>query len=148
MLLKLIAAIIILGGGFMGYKNNTLPDYLGVVDGKFSPVPSSPNAVSSQSDDPEKLVDPFPFTELDKAKQAVYSVLEKMGGNNIVTDENVYMHIVFTTPTMQYKDDVELYFDTTSQRIEYRSQSRVGYSDRGLNRERYYTFSKLYFASE
>ncbi|WP_375749884.1 DUF1499 domain-containing protein [Vibrio sp. HN007] len=148
MILKIISAVIALGVGFMVYKNSAQPDYLGVVDGKFAPVPSSPNAVSTQSDDPEKLVAPLSFDDITHAKKSVYNVLTTMGGNEIVTDDEFYMHVVFTTPTMKYRDDLELYFNIDEKQIEYRSQSRVGYSDRGLNRERYDSFVKLYKESK
>lgn len=148
MILKIISAVIALGAGFMVYKNNALPHYLGVVDGKFAPMPSSPNAVSSQTDDPEKQVSALPFTNLAEAKKSVKTVLETLGNNEVVAEEEAYMHVVFTTPTMKYHDDLELYFDTTDNIIEYRSQSRVGYSDRGLNRERYNAFSSIYSGLE
>jgi uncharacterized protein (DUF1499 family) len=107
-------------------------------------MPSTPHAVSSQTDDPEKSVDALSFKDLGSAKQKVVSVLSTMGGNKIEEDDGNYLHVVFTTPTMKYNDDVELYFDTNSGLLHYRSQSRTGYSDKGLNRERYNQFSTLY----
>lgn len=144
MITKIIVTLLVVLVGYMFYKNNTMPSYLGIHEGKFAPMPSTPNAVSSQTDDPEKAVAALPFTDLDSTKQKVVSVLNTMGGNKIVENDHDYMHVVFTTPTMKYKDDVELYFDTDNGLLHYRSQSRTGYSDKGLNRERYNQFSALY----
>jgi uncharacterized protein (DUF1499 family) len=147
MLSKILTSILIAIVGILGYmviKNNNVPGYIGVTEGKLAPLPGTPNAVSSQSSDPERLVDPLPFTETTSAIAAVKKVLAHMGNNRVYSEKSDYLHIIFTTPTMRYHDDVELYFDTSSGVIHYRSQSRVGYSDRGLNRERYNTFSSLY----
>jgi uncharacterized protein (DUF1499 family) len=128
----------------MFYKNNTTPGYLGLTNNQFSPMPSSPNAVSSQTDIEDKRVEPLPFTHLEDAKKNVKRVFAQLPSNAIMTENDNYIHVVFTTETMKYKDDVELYFDQESMVIHYRSQSRVGYSDKGLNRERYNQFSELY----
>ncbi|WP_083399980.1 DUF1499 domain-containing protein [Vibrio barjaei] len=144
MIAKIIITLLVVLVGYMFYKNSNAPSYLGIHNGKFAPMPSTPNAVSSQTDDPEKSVDALSFKDLGSAKQKVVSVLSTMGGNKIEEDDGNYLHVVFTTPTMKYNDDVELYFDTNSGLLHYRSQSRTGYSDKGLNRERYNQFSALY----
>jgi uncharacterized protein (DUF1499 family) len=45
---------------------------------------------------------------------------------------------------MRYRDDVEFWLDTESQQVHYRSSSRAGYSDMGLNRKRYNKIAELY----
>lgn len=147
MLAKILTSILIAIVSVIGYmfiKNNKVPNYVGVTGGKFAPLPSTPNAVSSQSTDANRRVAPLPFTDITSAKETINKVLVQMGNNEIYSEKPNYLHIIFTTPTMKYHDDVELYFDTSSGIIHYRSQSRIGYSDRGLNRERYNTFSSLY----
>ena len=128
----------------MFYNNSTTPSYRGVYQGQFSPMPSSPNAVSTQTDQDEKRVEPISYTDIETAKKKVKKVLAQLTGNEIQSEDAFYMHVVFTTNTMKYNDDVELYFDESKKQIHYRSQSRVGYSDRGLNRERYNQFMALY----
>lgn len=144
MLSKIITTLIVVVIAYMFYKNNTVPSYIGVEEGKLAPMPSTPNAVSSQTDDSEKRVESISFDDADKAKKRVMAVLNKMTGNEVITDEGDYMHVVFTTPTMKFHDDVELYFDTENGVLHYRSQSRTGYSDKGLNRARYNEFVSLY----
>lgn len=144
MILKTALAVVLALVAFMLYKNSTFPSYLGVKNGAFAPMPSSPNAVSSQTDIEAKRVSPLPYTNLLESKKKVKQVLAQLPNNSIVYEEDNYMHIVFTTQTMKYNDDVELYFDENESLIHYRSQSRVGYSDGGLNRQRYIQFAELY----
>lgn len=55
----------------------------------------------------------------------------------MIKDEKNYIHAVFKTGGMKFKDDAEFYFDERNKLIHFRSASRVGYSDIGLNRKRY-----------
>ncbi len=140
-----IAFILVAGlSAFMIYKNSVAPSYLGLHNGQLSPMPSSPNAVSSQTDIEQKKVEALPFISIVDAKKNAKRTLAQLSGNRIEAEESNYIHAVFTTETMKYNDDVELYFDEEAKLIHYRSQSRVGYSDRGLNRQRYERFSELY----
>lgn len=146
MILKIVSALVLLVVAFMFYKNSTTPDYLGVQQGKFAPMPSTPNAVSSQTDIAEKKVASLPFDSVEQAKLTVTKVLQAMGNNSVESESDNYIHIIFTTDKMRYNDDVELFFDVQNQQLHYRSQSRVGYSDGGANLKRYQRFTKHYQA--
>lgn len=129
----------------MVVMNNRVPKNLGVENGKLAEMPSSPNAVSTQAIDEEKKVEPLPFKgDLIETKRIIEKIIEQYGSAKIVTNESHYIHAVFSTKTMKYKDDVEFYFDDSNKVIEFRSASRVGHSDMGLNRERYETIRELY----
>ena len=54
------------------------------------------------------------------------------------------MRFIFTSGKMKYNDDVEFLFDDANELVHYRSNSRVGYSDMGLNKERYLKIVDLY----
>ena len=128
----------------MVVKNMITPSNLGVNQGKLAEMPKSPNAVSSQSDDPEKKVAPIPFKgDLNDSKEWIKQALEAYGNIRIVREEGNYIHAVSTTSKMKYHDDLEFYFDEESTLIHYRSASRIGYSDMGLNRERYESLLEL-----
>lgn len=144
MFIKALSVILILLITFMFYKNNKLPSYLGVHNGKLAAMPSSPNAVSTQTDVQDKKIEAIPYSNAVEAKVVIKKALAELGNNALITEENQYLHIVFTTPTMRYKDDVEIWLDEEHKLIHYRSQSRVGYSDRGLNKTRFQQF-KLNF---
>ena len=49
------------------------------------------------------------------------------------TDE--FLHIEFTSKIFRFVDDVEFYFDEPGV-IHFRSASRIGHSDMGVNRDR------------
>lgn len=122
---------------YMMFKNNTTPQ-LGVSGGVLSPLGSKPNGVSSQAQNPEKKVEALSFVgDLQTTKKELMQACQSFGDCTVASESENYIHMVFTTGTMKYKDDVEFYFDEVNNRVEYRSESRVGYSDMGLNRDRY-----------
>lgn len=126
-------------------KNSITPDNLGVINGELAPLAKSPNCVSSYAIDKERYVEPLPFVgTYEESKQVLLEVMKDYGGMEIVKDEGDYVHLVFSTKLMKFHDDVELLFDTTLNKIYYRSASRVGYSDMGLNKERYLAIKKVY----
>lgn len=119
-------------------KNRKAPTDIGLKDGQLAPMPKSPNAVSSQTDDPDKKVEPITYEgDLNKAKSMIKEALKSYGNINIVNEEDNYIYAVSTTEKMKYNDDIEFYIIEDKHIIHFRSASRVGYSDRGLNRERY-----------
>lgn len=126
-------------------KNTKTPSNLGVTTGKLAPLPKSPNAVSSQTENVERQVPPFPFKgTLEESKSAILKILGEYGNIAVVSNDGDYIHAISTTRLMKFKDDLEFFFDEQAALIHFRSASRVGYSDRGLNRERYNRLDKLY----
>lgn len=129
----------------MVIKNNLTPKAIGITAGQFTPLANTPNGVSSQVTDPSKQVQALPFKDnLETTKKHIKAACESYGQVKIITETDTYMHMVFTTGLMKYHDDVELYFDQTNKVIHYKSQSRIGYSDMGLNRKRYDEILMIY----
>ena len=149
--MKLIAALLFAGLIILMAipavkKNATVPSNLGVHEGIFAPLPNSPNAVSSQTGQIDKQVSPLPFQgDRDRTKSRVKKAIADFGGAKILTEQPDYMHFVFTTPIIPFKDDVEFFFDETERQVHYRSASRLGYWDFGVNKKRYQDFRKFYF---
>ncbi|PYZ92449.1 hypothetical protein CR194_15770 [Salipaludibacillus keqinensis] len=126
-------------------KNQTQPKHLGIDQGHLAELPSSPNAVSSQTSIDDKRVDPLPFIgEKEESMAAIKYILADYDNAEIKDEKNDYLHVVFTSPTLKFKDDVEFYFDEQHQRVDYRSSSRVGYSDMGVNQKRYEEIKEAY----
>jgi len=118
--------------------NLKTPSTIGVVEGKLAALPDTPNAVSSQTNDPTKQVRPFPFKgDLVQTKAKILAIVNEMNGTTVITVTNDYIHIVCVTEVMKYRDDVEFYFDLENEVVHFRSASRIGYSDKGLNKQRY-----------
>lgn len=145
-ILLLILAVLLVLSGCVVRKNLTVPVILGVNDGKLTSLPDSPNGVSSQAADAEKRVDPLPFVgaSADLTLTKIESVLSELSGNTIKTRSKDYLHVVFITPGFRFRDDVEFYLNREKLQVEFRSQSRIGHSDLGVNRKRYESFRNLY----
>ncbi len=125
------AAVGIVGGaGKLLALRSTKGSAPGLVDGKLAALGNAPNAVSSEADTPEaRKVAPFKDATLD----AVLTAINATGGK-IVTQQKGYAAAIYTTQLMGYVDDVEL--RVSGKTVHIRSASRVGYSDRGVNRAR------------
>jgi uncharacterized protein (DUF1499 family) len=131
---------------YMVIKNNLTPKNLGVNNGKLVKMPNKPNAVSSQTDEKDKKVEALEFKgNLKDSKENIIKAIENYGDAKIIKNENDYIYAVFTTGKMKYHDDVEFYFDDREKLIHFRSASRIGYSDMGLNRERYNKLRDVYY---
>jgi uncharacterized protein (DUF1499 family) len=130
---------------YMVVKNNLTPKNLGINNGKLSKMPNKPNAVSSQTEEKDKLIEAIEFKEnLAGSKERIIKAIETYGNAKIIKNENNYIYAVFTTGKMKYHYDVEFYFDESEKLIHVRSASRIGYSDMGVNRERYNKLREIY----
>jgi len=107
------------------------PQNIGVRDGKLTACPESPNCVSSYESSEEHAI-----AALDANLNQIQQILLAMDGANIVEQSSNYLYAEFTSSLMGYVDDVEFLYDATSNTIQVRSASRVGYSDMGANRNR------------
>ena len=150
MLQKILLTLVILllaGFAVIYWQNSQAPE-LGVVDGKLKPLSSKPNCVSSQAQDINKLVPVLePKATLKATREAILKSIESYGGAEIVQQTDDYIYAVFVTPTMKYRDDVEFWINTADNEVHFRSSSRAGYSDRGLNRQRYNELANAYRAN-
>ena len=72
----------------------------------------------------------------DEAMQRIKDLVAKMPRTKIVTVEDNYLHVEFRSALFRFVDDVEFLIDSESQIIHFRSASRVGHSDFGVNRGR------------
>ena len=113
------------------------PGNLGATQGRLAECPSSPNCVSSQAGDAAHQMDPIAFSgSPDEALKKLRSVVEGLPRAAIVTADPHYMHVEFTTAIFRFVDDAEFLLDADAHVIHFRSASRVGHSDLGLNRRR------------
>ena len=104
---------------------------------RLQSCPRTPNCVSTQAEPAEQRIDPI--TSAGKRQKALAQLLEILASEPRVTVEKTderYIHAVFTSALFRFKDDVEFLFDSERQLIHFRSASRVGRSDMGVNRKR------------
>ncbi len=113
------------------------PTNLGITEGSLAPCPRTPNCVSTQATDPSQQISPFPFQGTRAESIArVKSVLASLPRMSIVQETDDYLHVEATTRLFRFIDDVEFHFDDTIRQIHFRSASRIGHSDLGVNRAR------------
>jgi uncharacterized protein (DUF1499 family) len=128
---------LVLAAAQLGAFNGRRPGDLGVRDGKLKACPDSPNCVSTQAQDDEHRAEPLAYSgERAAIKAQLLDVISTMWGTKIVVNQSDYVHVEFKTPGLQFVDDVEFYFDDEAKVVHFRSASRLGYSDLGLNRRR------------
>jgi len=124
-----------------------IPNGLGVSKaGRLKNPPSTPNCVSSQAlpEDRVHYMEPWSYDNFEYAREKLISCIHDFGDTKIISSETNYIHAVFTTGWMRWKDDVEFYLDREEQLIHFRSASRIGYGDHGVNRKRMKRLKELY----
>ena len=146
--LIVIGALALAAACLIFVQNNRVPE-LGVTAGLFKPLSSKPNGVSSQATEPTKKVMPLPYksdaqTTMAALHKAIDLYTDDNGSAEIISQQEHYLYVVFTTPLMHYHDDVEFYLDDLSRVVHFRSASRAGFSDMGLNAKRYQQLAALY----
>ncbi len=104
---------------------------------QLKPCPESPNCVSTQGSQSKKLRDPIPFTGTPAAaREKLKRVVDGMSRTKLIEEDGNYLHYTFQTWPIPYIDDVEFLLDPEAGVIHYRSASRVGHSDLGVNSRR------------
>lgn len=99
--------------------------------------PDKPNCVCTQATRQQHKMAPLPFKgSAAGAIQQVVQQLEKFPRVNIVERRENYLQAVFSSLLFRFKDDVEFYADEQTGSLHFRSASRLGYSDFGVNRRR------------
>ena len=140
-----ILGLIILAGIVIFIQNRKPRIPLGLENGKLREIPNKKNAVSTDTSFSDKRVGLLPFKEnLEDTKAALKKALDSYGAIVIMKEDNNYIYAVNTTPGMKFHDDMEIYFNESDRMIHFRSASRAGYSDMGLNRQRYDKIARFY----
>jgi uncharacterized protein (DUF1499 family) len=119
----------------MNFKfSGVRPNNLGIKNGELAPCPSSPNCVSTKAQDTKHAIEPIP-------------IIRSMPRISIVKTTDDYLQVEFASAVFRFVDDVEFYLDNTDKTIQFRSASRLGYSDFGVNRKRMEEISRRFKAS-
>ena len=122
--------------GINGYSVGR-PHNLGLKNNMLLPCPKSPNCVLSQVSDAKHKIKPIYYaTSVEAAKERLNQVILSISDARIITQNEVYWHVEFTTRWLRFIDDVEFYFPESEALIHLRSASRSGYWDLGVNRKR------------
>jgi len=73
---------------------------------------------------------------LSQVRSAIKQTLVKMERTELVKDTRNYLHYTFTSKIFRFVDDVQFYIVESDKTIHFRSASRRGYNDLGVNRDR------------
>ena len=104
---------------------------------RISPCPTSPNCVSSLSEDEKQHVEPFKYSgSFEKARQHLISVLEKTPRTRLVKIQDNYLHAEIRSLIFRFVDDVQFFMPADESIIHIKSASRSGFYDFGVNRRR------------
>lgn len=103
----------------------------------LAPCPSSPNCVSTQAADQSRQIAPYRYQQnLAGAQNTLKTIINRLPRTRLVEENDGYLHYEFTSFLLRFIDDVEFVFDDATKMIQFRSASRTGYSDLGVNRRR------------
>jgi uncharacterized protein (DUF1499 family) len=118
----------------------------GLFETKLTKCPDKPNCICTEFEaDATHYIDPIVFTQsndlgfLSRLKNSI----REMGGS-IQAEADNYLAFTFTSSIFKFVDDLEIRIDTDQKMIHVRSASRVGHSDRGVNKKRIEQFKKLF----
>lgn len=112
-------------------------EQLGVKDGKLAPCPNKPNCVSTQSTDEKNKMESYSYSGTEgEALAKLKEILSNRKRTKIVKEEENYIRAEETSKLLKFVDDIEFYLDGQSKTVHFRSASRTGYSDLGVNKKR------------
>ena len=110
---------------------------LGVHGGRLADCPDSPNCVSTQVGPPNIVSIRYHCRCRLRRPNTIWSqYIRSMPRSRIVSSCTGYFHAEFTSPLLGFVDDVEFAIDEREHLIHFRSASRSGRSDLGVNRKR------------
>jgi uncharacterized protein (DUF1499 family) len=110
---------------------------VGLTASLLAPCPSKPNCVSTLATDREHAIAPIPYkTSARDARERLLRVLQAMPRTTIVSSDEHVLRVEFRTALFRFVDDGTFVIDDAAKTIHFRSASRVGHSDLGVNRRR------------
>lgn len=133
----IVLSVISIAGLIVLSMTASRPNHVGTNNVSLAPVPDSPNCVSSVTEKESHRMDPIDVSGVEDPIAKLKNVIESgFSRAALVTEKDGYLHYEFTSMIFRFTDDVEFLLDTESNVINFRSASRVGYSDMGTNRKR------------
>ena len=99
--------------------------------------PATPNCVSTEAERPGQRMPAIPFADTpDMALARATAALVAEPRTVIIDRQSLYLRAECRSRLFRFVDDVEIMVDSTARVFRFRSASRVGHSDLGVNRKR------------
>ena len=109
----------------------------GLINSRLARCPTSPNCVCSEfKEDNTHYIEPLNILKIDAAVLRIIKKSIMEAGGVITIEKENYLAATFTSSLFRFVDDFEVRIDETQNKIYFRSASRVGHSDMGVNRKR------------
>lgn len=112
------------------------------------PCPNKPNCVSTQATDAHAIAPIRYRSSQQEAMRRLLAVLRTMPRMTLVEAGPASVRAEFRTRLFRFVDDAQFLFDDKAKTIHFRSASRVGHSDLGVNRRRMEAIRKAFEAAE
>ncbi|TFE03359.1 DUF1499 domain-containing protein [Jeotgalibacillus sp. R-1-5s-1] len=114
-------------------------------NGRLLPISSKPNNVSTQTDQSDKKMEPLPYRgSKEDSKARLKKILHANEKITIKNESENMIYAIETSSFFRFKDDIDFLFDDENQVVHFRSASRTGYSDMGVNKKRMQKITELY----
>lgn len=109
------------------------------------PCPNRPSCVSTLAADPRHAIEPIRFHGTpSQARERLLQVLAGYPRTEIVEKGEAVVRAVCRSRIFRFPDDVEFVLDAKARLIHFRSCSRIGYRDFGVNRDRMEEIRRLF----
>jgi uncharacterized protein (DUF1499 family) len=140
--IRTLAAAMLLAGC------RTAPRGLAPAGSPLRPCPSSPNCVSTDAQDARHAMPPLPWRgSVAEAQSRARAALLAEPRTRIVQERPGYVHAEARSRLFRFVDDMEVLVDSAAGVVRFRSASRVGHSDLGVNRRRMTAFTRRFAAA-
>jgi len=116
----------------------------GLIENKLQVCLSRTNCVCSEyNKDSSVYMEPLQMSGNENEIEKIRNIVQQMNGE-VINQNSYYLSATFKSKWFGFIDDFEVRLDVKSELIQYRSESRVGRSDFGVNRKRLERFCELY----
>jgi uncharacterized protein (DUF1499 family) len=103
----------------------------------LNPCPDRPNCVSTLDEGSSRKMPAIKYSvPLEDARAILIDLLESIPNCDVTVANGDYLKAVFNSRIFRFKDDVEFLFNDRKKILNFKSSSRLGYYDFGVNRNR------------
>lgn len=107
--------------------------------------PDRPNCVSSRAPEGPRKMDPIRYHgSVEDARRRILQIVSAFPRATVVENRGNYLKVGVRSAIFSFVDDVEFEFDDVAKLVHFRSASRLGYYDFGVNRRRMETIVRQF----
>ncbi len=118
---------------------------LGLVEGRLRPCPATPNCVATEGATADQTMTALPTRgDASATIDRLARLIETQPRTVVVERRGDYLHAEFRSRLFRYVDDVEFHVAEGTGVVHFRSASRIGRGDMGVNRARLQALSAAY----